>query len=127
MQKPPNYEKYIKSARWRNISEAMKKHANYTCARCKVRTPVLEVHHRKYDRLGKERMSDLEVLCKPCHDIADRKRVEIREERGRQRRCNNALATYVAKKYGDQATDLPGMDEEFERWLDRKHYGEFGE
>ena len=127
MQKPPNYDKYIKSARWRNISEAMKKHANYVCARCKTHTTVLEVHHKNYDRLGKERMSDLEVLCKSCHDVADRKRVEIREERGKQRGHEKAMATYVSKKYGDHAIGQPGMDEEFEAWLDRKNYGEFGE
>jgi len=127
MQKPPNYEKYIESVRWRNISDAMKKHANYTCARCNTRTTVLEVHHKNYDRLGKERMSDLEVLCIPCHNIADRKRVEKREERGKQRSYDKAFATYVATKYGDHVIGFPDADEEFERWLDRKHYGEFGE
>jgi len=27
----------------------------------------LEVHHLTYDRLGDERMDDLEVLCPDCH------------------------------------------------------------
>lgn len=129
MQKPPNYDEYMKSTQWRNISNAMKKHANYTCAHCKKSSIILEVHHKTYDRFGRERMSDLEVLCKPCHDIADRKRVEKREEKGRQIAYDRARDTYMTKKYGENhdMTDHPGRDEEFEEWMDRKHYGEFGE
>lgn len=129
MQKPPNYDEYMKSTQWRNISNAMKKHANYTCAHCKKRLTILDVHHKTYERFRRERMSDLEVLCKPCHDIADRKRVEKREEKGRQIAYDRARDTYMTKKYGENysMTDHLGRDEEFEEWLDRKYYGEFGE
>jgi 5-methylcytosine-specific restriction endonuclease McrA len=127
MKKPPGYAKYIKSARWRNISEAMKKHAKYVCARCKTHTPILEVHHKNYERLGNERMSDLEVLCMPCHNNADRQRVERREDRLEQRKYDRALETYVASKYGGDLIDVSGVEEEFQDWLARKHYGEFGE
>ena len=29
----------------------------------------MDVHHRTYKRLGRERMSDLDVLCRAHHDI----------------------------------------------------------
>lgn len=124
MKKPPNYAAYIKSTRWRNICELMKRRANFVCDHCKKSAAVLEVHHKTYERLGRERMSDLEVLCKPCHDGADRKRIEKREEQGAQRAYEIAIDTYVAKKYGDYAIGHPGMEEEFEEWVNRKSYCE---
>ena len=29
----------------------------------------LHVHHLNYKRLGAELMSDLQVLCRPCHEL----------------------------------------------------------
>ena len=43
----------------------------------------MEVHHKTYERLGKERRSDLEVLCPRCHRIADRER-ELQRKKGRK-------------------------------------------
>ena len=31
--------------------------------------PLFQVHHLHYRTLGKERMSDLRVLCKDCHSV----------------------------------------------------------
>lgn len=129
MQKPPKYDEYMRSTRWRNIASAMKKHANYLCAHCKQSSTTLEVHHLTYERFGRERMSDLVVLCKPCHDAADWKRVEKREAVGRERAYDKARDTYMTKKYGEQyyLTDDPSRDEEFEEWKDRKDYDEYGD
>ena len=129
MQKPPNYDEYMKSTKWRNIANAMKKHANYICAHCKERSTTFDVHHITYERFGHERMSDLEVLCTPCHKAADRKRVEKREAVGRKRAYDKARDTYMTKKYGEQyyLTDNPSRDEEFDEWKDNKDYGEFGD
>ena len=73
-------------------------------------------------------MSDLEVLCRPCHEAADRKRVVDREAVGRERAYDKARDTYMTKKYGEQhyLTDDPSRDEEFEEWKDRKDYVELG-
>ena len=126
------YEQYIKSAKWRNISAAMKKFANFTCQRCrnKFHPSELEVHHLNYDRLGNERPSDLQVLCRAtCHPIADTKRAEAVQVRREERRYESALDTYLSKKYGDNyaAYADEGMYEEANRWLSRKRYGESGE
>jgi hypothetical protein len=38
----------------------------------------LHMHHRTYERLGAELPSDLQVLCRPCHERADeRRRAEL--------------------------------------------------
>ena len=73
------YDQYIKSAKWRNISAKMKKYANYVCSRCgkKFHPGELDVHHLNYERLGNERPSDLQVLCRAtCHPIAGVARAE---------------------------------------------------
>ena len=44
--------------------------AGYRCEQCGARDR-LDVHHLTYDRFGgDERMSDLRVLCRPCHNKA---------------------------------------------------------
>jgi 5-methylcytosine-specific restriction endonuclease McrA len=130
--RPVDYEKYLRSAKWRNISAAMKKYVNFTCQSCKVKfhPGELDVHHRTYDRLGNERPSDLQVLCRSnCHPIADARRVEKVAVRREQRQYDAASHTFLSKKYGDNYASFAdeGMYEEFERWRAKKHYAETGE
>ena len=129
--RPLDYEKYLRSAKWRNISAKMRKFANFTCDGCKdkFRPAELDVHHRNYDRLGNERPSDLRVLCHKCHSIADAHRVEQVSIRSEQRQSDAASHTFLSKKYGDNYATFAdeGMYEEFDRWRAKKHYGETGE
>lgn len=61
-----DYRRYIKSKAWRIKREAALKHYGACCAFCH-RTDRLEVHHRHYNSLGREKMKDLLVLCESCH------------------------------------------------------------
>lgn len=75
----PAYDAYLRSARWRDFRKLVLELANYTCERCGSseytnRLLVLDVHHKTYVRLGRERTSDVAVLCRPCHRKADRER-----------------------------------------------------
>jgi 5-methylcytosine-specific restriction endonuclease McrA len=36
------------------------------CRRC-GKNAGTDVHHRTYDRFGKEKLRDLELVCKTCH------------------------------------------------------------
>src|SRR4051812_27300586 len=70
------YTKYMASPRWRAVREARLEKAGRRCEfvmttyapgraveeRC-VRTRRLEVHHNRYDRLGREFPGDLDVFC----------------------------------------------------------------
>lgn len=64
--KKPNYQEYLKSRSWhcRRIIALMR--ADYRCQLCN-KTKELHVHHRTYESLGHEPISDLVVLCKDCH------------------------------------------------------------
>ena len=65
------YKKYIHSPEW--IEKRRQKLGEVSqCERCDS-IMHLHVHHGTYDRLGKEQMRDLFVLCKMCHDDIHRK------------------------------------------------------
>ena len=61
-----DYRKYIKSDEWQAVRARALRHYRRRCCECGSRDE-LQVHHRTYVRIGRERMEDLEVLCKWCH------------------------------------------------------------
>lgn len=61
-----DYATYINSVEWRIKAYEAKRRAGWSCMLCGA-TMWLEVHHRTYARLGRERPSDLVVLCWRCH------------------------------------------------------------
>jgi hypothetical protein len=62
------YENYLASDRWQIIATKAKERAHHQCALC-WRRRRLEVHHRTYERLGHEWVTDLVVLCWWCHRL----------------------------------------------------------
>lgn len=62
------YTNYITSPEWFSLRrKVFDKYGKY-CRRCKS-SRRLHVHHKTYERLGKECIeTDLVVLCKSCHD-----------------------------------------------------------
>ena len=73
----PEYLAYLESAEWHTLRQRKLAQAGYKCQNCgsrrRDRGSWLEVNHLTYDRLFRERLSDLNVLCngpesKHCHD-----------------------------------------------------------
>jgi|tagenome__1003787_1003787.scaffolds.fasta_scaffold20664719_3 hypothetical protein len=65
---PPRYGRgYLKSAWWAELHEAYERHpeAPHCCAVCA--TPRYQLHHRTYENLGHEHISDLLALCSVHH------------------------------------------------------------
>lgn len=60
---------YLVSPHWRETRKKKLEQVGNKCQRCKRKDQPLDVHHKTYARLGRERMSDLEVLCRECHDL----------------------------------------------------------
>lgn len=58
---------YLKSDHWQKKRAQALAHANWACQLCNGKN-LLNVHHRTYENLGCEHITDLIVLCKSCHD-----------------------------------------------------------
>jgi 5-methylcytosine-specific restriction endonuclease McrA len=60
------YQDYLKTQEWLRRRAAKLEIAEHRCQLCNG-IQDLQVHHRTYERLGGEKMSDLLVLCSECH------------------------------------------------------------
>jgi hypothetical protein len=110
-------EEYYKSSEWETVRVFALHRANHRCERCGS-AGVLQVHHVTYDNLFNEKPEDLEVLCKRCHDEADRRRAE-------DSRRDSAFETYMDKIYGEDRELFDSWEEEaeeekFDAWYERK-------
>ncbi len=61
-----NYAKYIQSEQWQALRTVVLRRDKYTCQGC-GKPHCLDVHHKTYNRLGDEELTDLETLCRRCH------------------------------------------------------------
>lgn len=60
------YYKYLASREWSMLKARVKKRSRGYCERCHVGTYAY-THHLTYERIGKERLDDLQGVCGPCH------------------------------------------------------------
>lgn len=76
-EKAYNYKQYLQTKHWllfRKTALTYYKH----CQACNG-SKYLQVHHVKYDNIGKECTDDVTVLCMYCHDELHHKRMERAE------------------------------------------------
>lgn len=62
------YQAYLCSREWGLLREQVRKRAGGICERCRTKE-MDHVHHLTYERKYRERLEDLQALCKPCHDF----------------------------------------------------------
>jgi len=81
-----SYRDYLQSEHWQEFKVRLfktsaickrirKKYGEMRCYFCAGRGP-LNVHHKTYKRLGVERMDDVFVICKDCHERIHKKQKE---------------------------------------------------
>lgn len=64
------YKRYLRSVHWQNLRQQALSRANGRCEMCGYKPwkpGTLQVHHRTYERIGKEGLDDLIVVCPRCH------------------------------------------------------------
>jgi len=61
-----NYARYLRGPEWRARRRERLSFAGNRCELCNVEAE-LHVHHRTYERIGREELSDLITLCEGCH------------------------------------------------------------
>ena len=63
-----NYTDYLKSPDWQAFRKKVLSFWGERCAICYSKDRV-EVHHRTYERLGQEMITDCLALCADCHKL----------------------------------------------------------
>jgi len=63
-----DYHKYLASREWAVKKQAVRERCGGVCERCTAR-PMDHVHHLTYERIGAERLEDLQGLCEQCHEF----------------------------------------------------------
>ena len=66
------YAKYLKSPRWKRIQFAVKFNQKGVCAVCGKPAKPMIIHHKSYERVGREEPGDVVGLCRVCHDVFHR-------------------------------------------------------
>lgn len=73
------YGNYLSSKHWKELRAEVLKRWDGLCENCGTRA-AKEVHHKTYERLGRELLTDLTPLCSECHraehprDVASRQK-----------------------------------------------------
>lgn len=82
------YDDFLSSLRWNDIRYSKLKRVGFKCEACgygeghEFQDEILDVHHKTYERFGgDEYMSDLEVLCRPCHEKRHGRKFPKRDNR----------------------------------------------
>lgn len=66
-----NYEKYIRSSQWKNRRAIFFQRHDHSCSACTSKRKI-HLHHKSYDRVGREPDRDLVALCEICHSEVHR-------------------------------------------------------
>lgn len=78
-----SYTEYLRSEHWRALRRrffakswrvaSMRERFGTTCCEfCGCTDRPVELHHRTYKRLGREKLTDLVLLCGDCHSTVHR-------------------------------------------------------
>lgn len=62
-----DYADYLNTDHWQALTRKKRQAAGYKCEQCGCDDERLDTHHLTYERIGRERMEDLIVLCESCH------------------------------------------------------------
>lgn len=62
-----DYSQHLHSQYWRTIREIALAKSKYKCSRCRTKD-YLNAHHLTYENVGNERIEDIQILCRMCHE-----------------------------------------------------------
>lgn len=64
-----DYANYIASDAWREVKRRyLRSKLPKLCYVCETANGPFDLHHRTYKNLGNERLMDLVLVCRDCHD-----------------------------------------------------------
>lgn len=62
------YKEYLQSDKWRTFKNKLKRLRGNRCEVCQAPNKILDGHHLTYIRLYNERLDDVQLLCRECHE-----------------------------------------------------------
>jgi len=68
------YIEHINSAYWKELKRKVIARRGCKCEACGAVDASLDMHHKHYQTFPRERQKDVQLLCRPCHKIADQER-----------------------------------------------------
>jgi hypothetical protein len=98
------YQQYLLSDHWLKQRLTAFQHYGNTCNRCD--RFATDVHHRTYSRLGRELMSDLELLCRKCHEAEHAKDPLKAKARKQSRKRKNRKYVTGVKRWQNRQTAI---------------------
>jgi hypothetical protein len=75
--RPAGYDARIRTPSWLDFCRKLRRFRANRCALCNG-AGRLTVHHRTWERWGREEPTDVLPLCRECHRFADRARQEAK-------------------------------------------------
>lgn len=63
-----SYHAYLKSKAWKELRRKVWLRSRRWCERCD-NSMSAHVHHLTYERIGHERLEDLQAVCENCHEF----------------------------------------------------------
>jgi hypothetical protein len=106
------YATYIRSAEWQAVRERYRAskmpQACVVCGKWQV-----ELHHRTYIRLGRERLTDLMPLCREHHKEAHRIRQTLdkpRGDKGKKGTATTKQIDYIRRLGGKPHAEMTGRE-----------------
>lgn len=80
------YKRLLESQEWQDFRSRIIRDRDNKCEACDAdgTYTTLQVHHLTYVRLGREWNSDVQLLCIPCHELADEKRKQTTWYKGKR-------------------------------------------
>lgn len=72
---------YITTPKWQSFRKQALAHYGAICNRCK--SHGTDVHHKTYRNWGNEKLEDVEILCRPCHEAEEAMKRSTRKSKGK--------------------------------------------
>jgi hypothetical protein len=85
------YQAYLKSPKWKSKRLKVLTRAKFRCEKCKKRQAT-QIHHKSYERIFNEPLSDLLAVCAPCH-----RKIHNIKEKPKKQRLFGGLGQVLAK------------------------------
>ena len=87
-----DYKEYLKSEKWQKIRKTAFSQRGKKCEVCQS-VKSLHIHHLTYDRIFNESLSDLQILCRKCHE-----KVHDIQKKVNRKKSKLSLAQKVARR-----------------------------